>query len=261
LLLDDSPLKARLQPHNHVCLREYTAPLRGADLELLNWEKGVNAAGPSAAHLLSPNGEESADADADTTVEATSAPTLTEPGAGADAAETAVQPSSESKSSRKRKKKQAEKAAQLASSAPPQKTYDTTLLAIIGILDEVKNQGNVAGWIRAGGLWGPGSPTHREEGNDAETVEEEGTAEKRSGISADEDEEMPASQATTPPESSPPPSSLRDAEVPDSARNPETDGDGVKLWFEDVRAVEYWVERGKTACEELGVEINHGLEK
>jgi hypothetical protein len=202
--------------------------------------------------------------DADTTVEATSAPTLTEPGAGADAAETAAQPSSESKSARKRKKKQAEKAAQLASSAPPHKSYDITLLAIIGILDEVKTQGNVAGWIRAGGLWGPSKPTHGEEGNDAEAADEEGMLGKRSRISADEDEEMPASQATMPPESSPPPSLAPcDADLPGSPGNAEPDGDGetMKLWFEDVRAVEYWVERGKTACEELGVEISHGLEK
>lgn len=33
--------------------------------------------------------------------------------------------------------------------------YDETLLAIIGILDTIKMEDNVAGWIRAGGLWGP----------------------------------------------------------------------------------------------------------
>jgi hypothetical protein len=34
---------------------------------------------------------------------------------------------------------------------------DSTLLAVIGILDEIKGQSNVAGWIGAGGLWGPSS--------------------------------------------------------------------------------------------------------
>ena len=31
--------------------------------------------------------------------------------------------------------------------------YDETLIAVIGVLDEVKVQTNVAAWIRAGGLW------------------------------------------------------------------------------------------------------------
>lgn len=32
--------------------------------------------------------------------------------------------------------------------------FDPTLLAVVGVLDEVKRQRNVAAWIRAGGLWG-----------------------------------------------------------------------------------------------------------
>ena len=32
LLLDDSPLKAHLQPYNHVCIQEYASGLRGKDL-------------------------------------------------------------------------------------------------------------------------------------------------------------------------------------------------------------------------------------
>src|ERR1700722_6766174 len=36
LLLDDSPHKAPLQPHNHVCVSEYDAFLRSADLRV--WE-------------------------------------------------------------------------------------------------------------------------------------------------------------------------------------------------------------------------------
>jgi len=35
LLLDDSPLKAYLQPWNYLCIREYNAELRSADLALL----------------------------------------------------------------------------------------------------------------------------------------------------------------------------------------------------------------------------------
>lgn len=35
--------------------------------------------------------------------------------------------------------------------------FDQTLLAVIGVLDEIKLQQNVAAWIRAGGLWGSGN--------------------------------------------------------------------------------------------------------
>lgn len=31
--------------------------------------------------------------------------------------------------------------------------YDSTLIAVIGFLDEMKKQSNVASWIHEGGLW------------------------------------------------------------------------------------------------------------
>ncbi|EGN97373.1 hypothetical protein SERLA73DRAFT_110577, partial [Serpula lacrymans var. lacrymans S7.3] len=52
LLLDDSPLKARLQPYNHVCIPEYDSKLRGKDLlalEKLSKAKGAKMVG-SATH-------------------------------------------------------------------------------------------------------------------------------------------------------------------------------------------------------------------
>ena len=36
--------------------------------------------------------------------------------------------------------------------------FDEALLAVIGILEEVKTQGNVGAWIRSGGLWAGGTP-------------------------------------------------------------------------------------------------------
>lgn len=36
--------------------------------------------------------------------------------------------------------------------------YDCTLLAAIGILEEMKYQTNVAGWLRSGGLWADHGP-------------------------------------------------------------------------------------------------------
>ncbi|KAF7968176.1 hypothetical protein HWV62_31684 [Athelia sp. TMB] len=153
LLLDDSPLKAQLQPYNHVCIHEYDSTLRGADLETLANERRVQ------------------------------------------------NPTEEDGKKRKRKAKKAQEARMrkqgegecgsgssvssiddiapnLDSEAIPvlqtqsKGKYDETLLAVIGVLDNIRGQSNVAGWIRAGGLWGPNSspPTQRvgsPSGNDA----------------------------------------------------------------------------------------------
>jgi hypothetical protein len=39
--------------------------------------------------------------------------------------------------------------------------FDPTLVAVIGVLEEIKKQTNVAGWIRAGGLWAGHDPPSR----------------------------------------------------------------------------------------------------
>jgi hypothetical protein len=188
LLLDDSPAKARLQPHNHVCLREYDARLRAADLARLTWERTSSDERPL------------------------------------------------SKTEKKRQER------------PPATPYDATLLAIVGVLDALKVQSNVAGWIRSGGLWGP--------------FREEITGH------SDEDERS-GSPATAPPESPPPEAVPTGAYVASSSA---TGGDGdtssipkeepkQPLWFDDMRVVAHWEERGRRACEELSIKVEHGLEK
>lgn len=44
-------------------------------------------------------------------------------------------------------------------SAPPPLRYDETLLAVVGVLDRIKHEGNVAGWMRSGGLLTTALPT------------------------------------------------------------------------------------------------------
>ncbi|KAF9494599.1 hypothetical protein BDN71DRAFT_977571 [Pleurotus eryngii] len=79
LLLDDSPLKARLQPLNHLCVKEYTSEMRLADLQVVS--------------------EDSTPYDINAYY-----------------------------------------------------NLDLTLLAVIGALDAIKWESNVAGWVRSGGL-------------------------------------------------------------------------------------------------------------
>lgn len=184
--------------------------------------------------------------------------------------------------------------------------YESTLLAVIGILDALKYEGNVAGWIRAGGLWGGRKPQailtttvgmiiDGERASSPTDLELEGETEEEGANEAEE-------EAPAPPSSSPTSSqikrqrsdasdrdgyghdakrtrfgwmaeeapgagndvqthkdgSLADKEVGTGA-NKETGAEGTKMWFEDEETVRYWVERGRAALRELGIEERDGV--
>ncbi|KAH6903985.1 phosphoprotein phosphatase, partial [Coprinopsis sp. MPI-PUGE-AT-0042] len=118
-LLDDSPKKAHLQPWNHLCIREY----------LLREQKERAEIASDSVTPPEPAGKEGDE---------------------------------EGKARRrkeKKEKKRAEKFAALTeqdlhpvdSNGRPLE-YDQTLLAVIGVLDAIKEEDNVAGWTRSGGL-------------------------------------------------------------------------------------------------------------
>ncbi len=118
LLLDDSPLKAQLQPWNHFCVPEYTAQIRGRDLSTRQRERDKPSSDVQDAEGVVPQ--------------------------------------------KKRKK--------------PKKAlgYDQILLAVIGVLDTIKGESNVSGWMRQCGLWNgvhekdeeKSMPTHEEAADD-----------------------------------------------------------------------------------------------
>ncbi|KAK7047704.1 hypothetical protein VNI00_006474 [Paramarasmius palmivorus] len=100
LLIDDSPLKALLQPYNHICVPEYGEKMWQWDRSQRPDEgQGVEADGAGAADVQ------------DGVVN----------GVKAD-----------------------------VGGAP---ILDHTLLALIGLLDTIKNQDNVASWVKSGGLF------------------------------------------------------------------------------------------------------------
>ncbi|KAF8800409.1 hypothetical protein BYT27DRAFT_7117611 [Phlegmacium glaucopus] len=127
LLLDDSPLKAKLQPWNHICIREYTAELRKADLEI--WA-GERQRGYEPAEIT-----ELPDHEADMPAENVNSSEM---------------PSDSRKSKGQKQMKKMEARGLLEASIV--NTYDQTLLAIVGILDHIRHESNVAGWVRGGGL-------------------------------------------------------------------------------------------------------------
>ncbi|KAK0480069.1 hypothetical protein IW261DRAFT_110358 [Armillaria novae-zelandiae] len=116
LLLDDSPLKAQLQPWNHFCVPEYTAQIRGRDLSAQQRERDKPSSDIQDADAVVPQ----------------------------------------------KKRKRPKKAL----------SYDQILLAVIGVLDTIKGESNVSGWMRQCGLWNGMSEKEDEEKS---TLTHEGT--------------------------------------------------------------------------------------
>ncbi|KAJ7769679.1 hypothetical protein DFH07DRAFT_915121 [Mycena maculata] len=112
LLLDDSVRKAHLHPNNHVCVREYLQETRMRDVEL--WKNRKLSAGASKRQK-----------------QAKQAKAKSKKMQGADLSAPL----------------DALPAWVLSSSK-----YDETLLAVIGILETIKAQPDLADWIRGGGL-------------------------------------------------------------------------------------------------------------
>jgi len=168
LLVDDSPLKARLQPYNHLCIPEYSLQLRRKDLYVLANElasaEGTNQDGKRDKTVPEPRS------------------TMPDVQVGQETTITA--------------------------------RHDETLLAVIGVLEELKYQSNVAGWIRTGRIWGPLCHYSL----------------------------------------SPAPIDARPAVEQQQDTIPTTG-----MWFDHQPTLEYWVKRGLTALDSLGIEVVHGI--
>jgi hypothetical protein len=115
--------------------------------------------------------------------------------------------------------------------------YDETLLAVIGVLDEIKGQSNVAGWIRAGGLWGlPGDP---------------GPSLMAGAVDDPSSPLTPTTQVVS-----------GTGTGNDAVTTPDTNADkdaDEKMWFDYEPTLRYWVRRGRAALGALGIEVVHGI--
>jgi hypothetical protein len=165
LLLDDSHAKAALQPHNHLCVLEYTRTQRNADLTALELERAVQQQrqeqeleqhSSPVSHLEGSRATPDATVDTSAHKRAVSSP---------DGSSSATEIEQSHKRKRKKKKKdkvQARAQQQLAAIAtaadgtsPAAAVLDETLLAVIGVLHAARLQSSVAGWLRAGALLYP----------------------------------------------------------------------------------------------------------
>ncbi|KAH8832925.1 hypothetical protein DL96DRAFT_1583908 [Flagelloscypha sp. PMI_526] len=253
-LLDDSPLKAQLQPWNHLCIHEYTGAMRQADLDTLrkpalppsnvplrpltkaerkaakaqkNADKKNKRKARRAAEKLAENGAVEPDATLDKK----------------DKEEEAVHDDIEEERGVKRKiddeapASPSKKLKISTESLPPEPAaplppFDNTLLAVIGVLDTVKLQSNVSNWAREGGLFGLGG-----------------------ALAEDGLECVPPSSSQPSPSSSPLP--LDDKKEVDNET--EDSQPKVKMWFDDTRNVDFWVKRGIAALQALNIPITHGI--
>ncbi|KAF8515564.1 hypothetical protein JB92DRAFT_2788887 [Gautieria morchelliformis] len=105
--------------------------------------------------------------------------------------------------------------------------FDPTLIALVGVLDEIKEQTNVAGWIRADRLWSGYEPP-RADCSSFELFADD----KKDGIIETE--------RGTPCGSS-------------------SDVASSQVWFDHQPCFQYWVDRGKRVVKALGIKLDHGV--
>lgn len=276
LLLDDSPLKAQLQPWNHVCIPEYVSEIREKDLRALragSSSEGVNSTDPlvqlskaerkaeQARRKTERNRRKKAEKKASKLVaDANAEAKEISPGASPDPPETSRQDTPDVNedgivgSKRKIRDSPPHAAKKLKESFPHADEdhldididhlppYDNTLLAVIGILEALKSQSNVSSWIRTGGLFG------------LPNVISEDNLEHASA----EDSIPSSSQPDAPPASSSP--LLTDAaELGPEDEEVSQPKPLVKMWFEEDATVEFWAKRGLEALLDLEVPLIHGV--
>ncbi|KAF9003070.1 hypothetical protein BDQ17DRAFT_1425586 [Cyathus striatus] len=183
LLLDDSPLKAHLQPWNHLCIKEYVGEIRAKDVQIRDAvtraqrmrshaaELAASEAAAANEELMSGVEEEVEEVEAmlsedvsedetdnsKTVVADSVSPVPTPVSAPTPTSAMEVSNGKKRKREKKLKKKLEAAGASMELSINPdlpdaEAGYDRTLLAVVGVLDATKGENNVAAWMRTGGL-------------------------------------------------------------------------------------------------------------
>jgi len=181
---------------------------------------------------------------------------------------------SSTSTSKKRKRKEKREALPKVSRAEPVPgiEYDETLLAIVGILDVVKHQSNVASWVKTSGLWGPYPPqnlptpninasTHDHLHNNREDVvtlsDSESVDSGRRGERKKQRRDTVAVSSKASVTEGPENSDLHRA--PTNEKKDESNTSEAPMWFDNPLTTRYWADRGRSALETLGIPVEHGL--
>jgi len=216
----------------------------------------------------------------------TEAPAQTEPSASRDpslSVETTIKevtapsvplPYTPSSKKRKRKGKREVERGASRTEPVPEITYDETLLAVIGVLDEVRHQSNVASWVKANGLWGPHPPRSLANPNidaaaqglsgnnreDITTLSDSGSMDsgRRGNGKKKRRDIVPTSLEAGPMEGS---EDVDSPHAPTNETRNQSSTPEVPLWFENPPTVRHWVDRGRSALATAGIPIEHGLKQ
>ncbi|KAH7886789.1 hypothetical protein F5I97DRAFT_1936412 [Phlebopus sp. FC_14] len=236
LLLDDSLHKAMLQPYNHVCIPEYDSGRRSHDL------LSLQAFRKSSKRIRS---QESKVKD----VVESGADSLAEFAHSASDSDLSVSDLSINESSD-------------SAGSDSKEPFDVVLLAVVGILDAVKRQSNVAGWVRGGGLLAAGKMATDAERTVEQSFAEDAYGKKRArqearGSSVGEkrivDGQTMLADETVVTRAASTTSELSALATQEDAKLQAT------TWFDDGPTLAYWVGRGREALFELGIEAAHGV--
>jgi hypothetical protein len=115
--------------------------------------------------------------------------------------------------------------------------YDESLLAIVGVLDALKIESNVAGWMRSGRLWAVGVPSSTIESSASSTGTEDGGG---SDVSVQDDREKKKRKIDP----------RDDAAAADKA-----------MWLSHEPTMDHWSRKGREALEVMGIEVVPGIER
>ena len=243
ILVDDSPLKAKLQPYNHLCVREYAATMRGSDVAVRDAE--VLAARASRHSTPTPIRElENENTEEDAAI----------------AKKRKRKERKREKTEKKRAAKKSWKAREQARVAGGGGEYDEMLLAVVGILEEVKVQGNVSAWMRRGGLMlGQEQEQDGEEGGE---VDYANLSAKKRRVLEDGDEGADSSRTTEEfqrlLEDDASVTGITPSAVTGIPMN-KSEMEETSIWFEDQELVEWWADKGRVALDGLGIEVVSGV--
>ncbi|KAF9522889.1 hypothetical protein CPB83DRAFT_899272 [Crepidotus variabilis] len=355
ILVDDSPLKAALQPWNHLCIKEYLPETRKWDLGVADWEVAQERAKQARealelekqrklkeaedterekkaqeeqvqAVLDDPNvtkvirevvmvngkmvGEEQVVKKVTREVAMVDGVMASEQDGFVESVPSLDGEKEESTTKKKRKlkhlakkeavlkaKEEVEKEALLAQLAALQESnveegeisigdlvneetqlaslkdkmkYDETLLAVVGIIEHLKHENNLAAWLRSGGILRKPSQNAEEESSVKSRSESPVTAsptKKRRIGSSPPTSPPPSSQALGTADPADHDSSLEGQALtgvplvsPDTVMNDQKSSSlHHTLWFERPAVLAYWADRGRTALQELGIQADHGI--
>jgi hypothetical protein len=288
ILMDDSPRKAELQPYNHLCIKEYAADLRAKDLSMLQIEKQRVEDSPPAPPiptpiqpveetiLFQPDGTMGIQPDA-TLLQSTSVILSQEDIPGLIFSDPlkqqeqrlALLQEEQSLSAPKKRKRKGKKKVQAESGTGSPEIgelkYDETLLAIVGILDEMKMQSNVSGWVKAGGLWGPSAAPILPPQTETSTIMPSGSTESEGsdlsvgdGQGEEKRQRLGAVPVIEEQQLQPTGNDAVGAPVEEGATK---EAGLVLMWFDNPSTMDHWILRGRKALESLGIPIAHGIDR